>query len=446
MNVDDVLNRWMVAGFSAKAAQKERLESTPGGRLPLGQMGIGRFATARIGRRLMVISKKDGSPEVFFEIDWDAYSKGGDVGDVEIAVEERDPKFFTDGRTGTRIVMLGAPDPWTEQDVRAVHRKLLRLISPVHVISNFEVTLSIPEYPEYQRLQPEKILDNFHYHLVADVNGDGVATITVRNVLRGVDVLSETVNLWQKVPRTFFGLDRRNKPVCGPFRADVRAWKLRKAELEAVHIKDPKAVQELAGVSVFRDNFRILPYGEYGNDWLELNKRRVNNPTARFSTNQLIGLVDVDSARNPGLLDQANRLGLQQNAAFADFRQLVLACVGELEARSLLLDESDRRRARASVFVPGDASRPVVPPSRGRAGSSEPSSPAGKKVAAPERPRDTLVEPGKREGDDCLRKLEEILVEVQLMASMSTEPDIKEDLKVAEASLQNAAAALKDGV
>ena len=56
MSIEDVLQRWMVAGFSKKANQRQRLERTPGGRLPLGQMGIGRFATARIGRKLIVVT------------------------------------------------------------------------------------------------------------------------------------------------------------------------------------------------------------------------------------------------------------------------------------------------------------------------------------------------------------------------------------------------------
>ncbi len=94
MSIEDVLQRWMVAGFSKKADQRQRLERTPGGRLPLGQMGIGRFATARIGRKLIVVTRKADNPEVLFEINWGRFEGSGDISDVSIDITERDASYL----------------------------------------------------------------------------------------------------------------------------------------------------------------------------------------------------------------------------------------------------------------------------------------------------------------------------------------------------------------
>jgi signal transduction histidine kinase len=90
-------------------------------------------------------------------------------------------------------------------------------------------------------------------------------------------------------------------------------------------------LDDAAGVSVYRDGFRVLPYGQRGNDWLSLDSRRVNNPTLRLSNNQVIGYVLISRESNPELRDQTNREGLMENQAFADFRSELEMAIAQLE-------------------------------------------------------------------------------------------------------------------
>ncbi|MBK6663247.1 MAG: ATP-binding protein [Thermoflexaceae bacterium] len=131
MSADDVFDKWMVAGFSAKKEQLVRQEVSPRGRLPLGQMGIGRFATARLGKKLYVVTRKAGEPEVFFQIDWDAFGKAGTLEDVAISIEEREPQIFPGTKTGTRVAMVGAVDPWTDGPHRSTPQAAAAR-SPIH--------------------------------------------------------------------------------------------------------------------------------------------------------------------------------------------------------------------------------------------------------------------------------------------------------------------------
>ena len=102
----------------------------------------------------------------------------------------------------------------------------------------------------------------------------------------------------------------------------------------------------------------------------------MNNPTERFSTNQVIGLVSISTQDNPDLLDQANRLGLQQNAAFADLRQLVLAAIGELEARTLSVEVAERKSARLGGSVsPQIQTEVLAPPALDSGGASRSGTP-----------------------------------------------------------------------
>jgi C4-dicarboxylate-specific signal transduction histidine kinase len=89
----------------------------------------------------------------------------------------------------------------------------------------------------------------------------------------------------------------------------------------------------VAGVSVYRDNFRVLPFGETGDDWLGLDRRRVQNPTLRVSNNQVIGHVFISADANPELRDQSNREGLISGSAYDDLRVMVVEALARVEAR-----------------------------------------------------------------------------------------------------------------
>ncbi len=114
-----------------------------------------------------------------------------------------------------------------------------------------------------------------------------------------------------------FAFDLETEAVAriGP-RMEVRAW-----------------LREWSGVSVYRDGFRIWPYGEPHDDWLRLDQRRVNNPVVRLSNNQVVGFVEISADRNPELRDQTNREGLIHNEPLADLQKFILHAMQALEAK-----------------------------------------------------------------------------------------------------------------
>src|SRR6185295_19710245 len=99
----------------------------------------------------------------------------------------------------------------------------------------------------------------------------------------------------------------------------------------------------MAGINVYRDNFRVLPYGEPQNDWLRLDIRRVQNPTLRLSNNQIFGIVNISADENPNLRDQSNREGLDENQALQDLRLVLIAVLARLE------EERYKSRPRAKT-------------------------------------------------------------------------------------------------
>ncbi len=70
MDDDTFLNKWMNPATGHKEKQKESKERSALGRLPLGEKGVGRFATQQIGDNLKMISKiKTSAEELVADVD-----------------------------------------------------------------------------------------------------------------------------------------------------------------------------------------------------------------------------------------------------------------------------------------------------------------------------------------------------------------------------------------
>jgi signal transduction histidine kinase len=76
------------------------------------------------------------------------------------------------------------------------------------------------------------------------------------------------------------------------------------------------------GLYVYRDDFRVLPYGRTEADFLEFEKRRSFNAGRYFfSHRKMIGYIDLKRNRNPLLIDKAGREGFIQNRAYREFKE-----------------------------------------------------------------------------------------------------------------------------
>jgi C4-dicarboxylate-specific signal transduction histidine kinase len=112
-------------------------------------------------------------------------------------------------------------------------------------------------------------------------------------------------------------------------------------------------------VGLYRDGFRVQPFGDSTFDWLNLDSRRVNNPSLRVSNNQVSGFVFITADANPELRDRSHREGLIETGAFDDLKATVVAVLSELETRRKQKRERpDRERSLGTgIFGRFDVTR-----------------------------------------------------------------------------------------
>ena len=92
-----------------------------------------------------------------------------------------------------------------------------------------------------------------------------------------------------------------------------------------IHRKLLEQAEKYAGVMVYRNGLRVMPYGREDNDFFEIEKRRTQHAGRNFWSNRrTFGRIGLTRKDNPNLKDKAGREGIIDNKAAKNFRDLVI--------------------------------------------------------------------------------------------------------------------------
>jgi nitrogen-specific signal transduction histidine kinase len=84
-------------------------------------------------------------------------------------------------------------------------------------------------------------------------------------------------------------------------------------------------LDRIGGLYIYRNNIRILPYGDSDYDFLNIEKRRTKSAGDWFfSYRRLFGYIAVSHANNATLTEKAGREGFRENQAYRDFRAILI--------------------------------------------------------------------------------------------------------------------------
>jgi signal transduction histidine kinase len=342
MTLDTILNVWLEPGTEHRKIQRDKGERTTVYKRPLlGEKGIGRFAAHRLGNVINLVTKtKDSELEVEVEVNWLMFGQNKYLEDVPIHYMTRKPKIFVGEKHGTMIVIQDLKKAWSQHMAMNLAEKLKALQAPLKEKYNFEIKFVAPEFPDIEKEEKvplEDVLATAPYSFEASVGEEGriQALYQFRHHAFADQTrnskIAEDIRTWDK--RFALANGQYRSPSCGSFDIRLHSWDLGRTALDETVSRKyyDLEIRPHTGVRIYRDGFRVWPYGEVGNDWLSLDLRRVNNPTRCLSNNQIIGTVNIASDRNPELVDKTDREGLMENEAFEDFKCLVLLVINEFE-------------------------------------------------------------------------------------------------------------------
>lgn len=350
MTKDVVINKWLVPSTDDKLQRK----TSPKGRILQGRKGVGRYAASILGEDLLLktIDTEHNQTEIYLQ--WTSFEKAQYLDDIDILVATS----RTTQNSCTELVINGDASKvqeWLFIDERKVKTtkysemidalitELQKLISPIKKLENndtFSIIIhikGIKNYKEFikEEIRPIPINDLYDYRLYGYTTDSHTIELTYSN--------QKSSNL----PDEFITLDIDNYKDVGKVEFDIRVYDrdskdiynlidrgLKKFDGTSYNFNEARNIlNTLNGISIYRNNFRIRPYGEPGFDWLLLDKRRVDNPSLRIGSNQVIGYIYIESEENSHLEEKSARDGLKENEYFNSFRNIIIEALKELEAR-----------------------------------------------------------------------------------------------------------------
>lgn len=325
-----------------------------------GRKGIGRFATQRLGSKLTIIThtaKSDSSIKI--SINWNDFETDKDLLSVSNNIEIV-PKSKEEGTT---LIIENLRDGWSDAMIRRVFRYTSELLQPFPLSkkNKDETESSIdPGFKSYyfrqegQELIP--IIDEeeaIFKHALAEIEGyvldDGQGCWALK---------SDKLNFPQEV--FLIGNDEKNRE-----NTDAK-FNLIKGLHFKVHyfIYDPKLFApgafsfirnlsyDRAGIRLYKNGIRVLPYGEPKDDWLGLDKSMNRSiilaPHQNFS---FFGFVEIFDRAGTHFEETSSREGLIENDALKElvdfvYRSLLSAVIKVSELRGRKATASQKNYTR----------------------------------------------------------------------------------------------------
>ncbi|WP_044171679.1 sensor histidine kinase [Flectobacillus major] len=362
MSRETILGHWLVPSTDNKLKKQE----SKNGRKVQGRKGIGRYAASILGNDLLMETQdSETGISTVVVIDWNEFQnqKYEYLDEVPILIESFQPTIL---KSGTSLEITGSSE-WSDEEFENLVQFLQRLFllstdeddDIFHIsleFKNFQPVIGGQKVSEYNVDYSKDILgDIFHYRISGNVCLEGnkvIAYYKIKNTLEEDDnTLGEIEQLERKVIHEVNQID-----YCGELNFDLKVFDQDDEGLNNLKSKFTilgnyknnqirKLLEKTEGISIYRNRFRIRPYGDNKSfDWLGLNHRRINAPTKKLGISQISGMIGIESEENSGLIEKATREGLKEDEKFESLKTIILSVIVELEnARNRFRDKNGLR-------------------------------------------------------------------------------------------------------
>lgn len=341
MTRDQLINGFMRLSSSQKIHNpiSERYRRTRA-----GKKGIGRFAAQRLGNKLTIITQvAESEVAVKITINWDEFETDKDLASITNNIEIV-PKIKPEG---TDLIIEGLREGWSDATIKRIFRYTSELLQPFPLSKNRKDAGSKKQDPGFKStyfrndndvLTP--IIDEeeaIYKHAIAEIEGyiliDGQGCWSLK---------SEKLDFPEEV--FLIGKDRNVQ--------DSKFEHIRNVHFKCYYfiwdssLLPPQSltfIRDIAndkgGIRIYRNGFRVLPYGERGNDWTRLDesvrKRQILTPHAN---NSFFGFVELTDLVDNVYEETSSREGIIESEAFDElvdftYRSIVSATIKVAELR-----------------------------------------------------------------------------------------------------------------
>lgn len=327
MTVEEVDRYWMELGNSSKEQNKLlRINSEKMSkiitRFANGEKGIGRFGVDKIGEELILesIGQTKLNEKVIVYFEWNKYEDRSKLLQ-EIKNEYHIEKLEQNDQSGLSLTIKKLRDSWGANNIEKLKKDISKFLSPIKDDSDFIITMSF--YVNGKMEESIHLKNDTFEHLKckieAELASDGIVEISIK--------IDDEIEHVERV-RVF---EKQSPFGC----AYVEIYYLDKGEKISFTRRMGIRPSDYGNIKIFRDKFRIVPYGEPHNDWLEIDKHHAQGMFRSFGTRDLVGNVFLngeDLLRLDALKEATDRVGfIEDRPEFEKLKDFLWNLISILE-------------------------------------------------------------------------------------------------------------------
>ena len=278
MNRNDIENKWLFVAHSEKKDSDK---------VYAGSKGIGRFSCDRLGTKLKLISHKDDEVSKL-EIDWgefekDSLTKFEELDVTYTSLEAVENSFIQ--KSGTILNISNLRDTWDLDRVNKVIAALQRLVNPFVDDGKIKINVKyissssgIAELDEYISNNVASVLDKKTIYIECEIKEKEVS-ITLydqEKIIYSFKFENETI-----LKNIYFKIYYLNNVAKNNFTRIMKTI--------------PK---NYGSIFLYKNNFRIFPYGEVDFDAFGLNLRKTQGFNRYLGHRELLGWINITDSEN----------------------------------------------------------------------------------------------------------------------------------------------------
>lgn len=388
MDADILKKHWLNPATPDKLKRKAEKKTTDKGRILQGEKGIGRFAIFKLGKTIKITTRRQCKNEKeefinrgeseenilcynFANFDDNFLSENGKekelfLDDLKVSLEIRKPELIVEEDVqlgtiekkrnpyGTVIEISNLKSNWTSARINKVQKEIGKMqpIFSREELADFNVWI-------YQDAKVHVSQDRYKEKLVTCLEQKSVFKVTNGKYISSNNEIIFDLNN-QNISLNFTdsdinGLSQFKKyfkeptyqTECGDFNFEFYVFDLNiDSENPSKYILDQeeKSIIREHRIYLYRDDIRVMPYGDPDDDWLRVDIARGTISAGEFLSNdQVVGCVYITQEGNPKLKDKTNREGLiEEGRALEDFvniLQLILKYLRKKPFAQYLIDK-----------------------------------------------------------------------------------------------------------
>lgn len=290
MSKNDLVEKWLNLAYSEK---KEGTLSKRD-RVYVGSKGIGRFSADRLGAKLKITTKsKIDKFQHELMVDWEKFDQDLKSLFEEISIDYNEIYELTSKLSAfTQIDIFELHENWSHDDIEKVKESLRRLKNPFVDDDGFKILF----------IDSTDLLDIKEYikSNIAEVLKDKSITVEAK--------FEENINvkLFDRGEK-IYEIEADNTTVLKTCPIKVNVNYLTISAKSAFTKKMKVEPVNYGNIFIYKNNFRVLPYGDTDYDLFGLNMRKTQGYNRYLGTRELIGFIEIFDKNNDYFKETSSR-------------------------------------------------------------------------------------------------------------------------------------------